>query len=47
MGSLSSYKIPGTPSVLMVDGEGTVRGVWIGAEPGRDRQLREELVSLL
>ncbi len=46
-GSLSSYKIPGTPSVLMVDGEGTVRGVWIGAEPGRDREMREKLVSLL
>lgn len=47
MGSLSSYKIPGTPSVLVVDGEGTVRGVWIGAERGRDRQMREKLVSLL
>lgn len=46
-GSLSSYKIPGTPSVLVVDGEGTVRGVWIGAEPGRDREMREKLVSLL
>jgi peroxiredoxin len=45
-GSLSSYKIPGTPSVLMVDGEGTVRGIWIGAEPGRDREMREKLVSL-
>jgi peroxiredoxin len=47
MGSLSSYKMPGTPSVLMVDGEGTIRGIWIGAEPGRDREMREKLVSLL
>ena len=46
-GSLASYKIPGTPAVLMVDTEGIVRGVWFGAEPGRDREMREKLISLL
>ncbi len=45
-GSLSSYKIPGTPSVLFVDKEGIVTGVWIGAEPGREKEMRDELVAL-
>lgn len=45
-GSLSSYKIPGTPSVLFVDRQGIVKSVWIGAVPGREKELREELVAL-
>lgn len=45
-GSLSSYKIPGTPSVLFVDKEGIVKSVWIGADPGREREMRDELVAL-
>lgn len=44
-GSLSSYKIPGTPSVLFVDGEGIVRSVWFGAEPGREKEMRDKLVA--
>ena len=46
-GVLASYKIPGTPSVLVVDAEGIVRGVWIGAEPGREQEMLAKLVSLL
>jgi len=45
-GSLGSYKIPGTPSVLLVDNQGTVKSAWIGAVPGRERQMRDELVAL-
>lgn len=46
-GVLSSFKIPGTPSVLVVDNEGIVKGVWIGAEPGREKEMMEKLMSLL
>lgn len=45
-GSLPSYKIPGTPSVLFVDHQGIVRSVWIGAVPGQEQQMRDELVAL-
>jgi peroxiredoxin len=45
-GALTSYKIPGTPSVLFVDRRGIVKSVWIGAEPGRDKEMRDELVAL-
>lgn len=45
-GSLPSYKIPGTPSVLFVDNQGIVKSVWIGAVPGREREMRDELVAL-
>jgi peroxiredoxin len=43
----ASYKIPGTPTVLVVDAEGIVRGVWIGAEPGRGKEMLPKLVALL
>jgi peroxiredoxin len=46
-GVLASYKIPGTPSVLVVDADGIVRGVWIGAEPGREKEMLAKLGSLL
>jgi peroxiredoxin len=46
-GVLASYKIPGTPSVLVVDAEGIVRGIWIGAAPGREKEMLAKLVSLL
>ena len=45
-GSLSSYKIPGTPSVLFVDKQGIVKSVWIGGDPGREKEMRDELVAL-
>jgi peroxiredoxin len=45
-GPLSAYKVSGTPTVLFVDGQGKVRSAWFGAAPGRDRQMRDELVAL-
>lgn len=45
-GSLSGYKIPGTPSVLFVDNRGVVKGVWIGEAPGREKEMRDRLVAL-
>ncbi|MGI8836694.1 MAG: peroxiredoxin family protein [Pyrinomonadaceae bacterium] len=45
-GSLSSYKIQATPSVLFVDNEGIVKGVWVGAAPSREKEMRDELVAL-
>jgi len=45
-GSLSSYKILGTPSVLFVDKQGIVKSVWIGGDPGREKEMRDELVAL-
>ena len=46
-GALASYKIPATPAVLVVDAEGVVRGVWVGAEPGREKEMLAKLGSLL
>jgi hypothetical protein len=45
-GSLPSYKIPGTPSVLFVDSQGIVKGVWLGATPSHEKEMREDLVAL-
>jgi peroxiredoxin len=45
-GSLSSYKISGTPTVLFVDGHGIVRSVWFGAAPDREKEMRDKLVKL-
>lgn len=45
-GLLSSYKIPGTPTVLFVDGQAVVRSAWFGAEPGREKEMREKLTAL-
>jgi peroxiredoxin len=45
-GSLSSYKIPGTPTVLFVDNAGIVRSVWIGAAPEREKEMHDKLVEL-
>lgn len=44
-GSFSLYKVPGAPSVLFVDDQGTVRSVWLGAAPGREKEMRDELVA--
>jgi peroxiredoxin len=45
-GSLESYKIAGTPTVLFVDRQGIVRNVWFGAAPEREREMRDKLVEL-
>ncbi|HEX8283238.1 MAG TPA: redoxin domain-containing protein [Pyrinomonadaceae bacterium] len=45
-GPLSDYQVSGTPTVLFVDAQGKVRSAWFGAAPGRDQQMRDELVAL-
>src|SRR5882724_6457721 len=45
-GSLSSYKITGTPTVLFVDGHGIVRSAWFGALPQQEQEMRNKLVAL-
>ena len=45
-GSLSSYKISATPTMLLVDDLGLVKGVWTGAAPNRESQVRDELFLL-
>jgi hypothetical protein len=42
----SSYQIHGTPSVLFVDNAGNIKGVWLGAAPDREKQMRDELIAL-
>lgn len=42
----TAYKISGTPTVLFVDEGGVVRGVWFGARPGQEKEMRDQLVQL-
>ncbi len=46
-GPFSSYKIPGTPTVLIVNSEGMVERVWFGATAGREKEMRDEFLALL
>ena len=43
---LSPYKIPGTPTVLLVNSSGIVEGAWFGDASGREKQIREEFLTL-
>lgn len=45
-GSLASYKISGTPTVLFVDRQGIVRNVWFGASREREKEMRDKLFEL-
>ena len=45
-GSLSSYKISVTPTVLFVDSQGIVRSAWFGASPQQEQEMRNKLVAL-
>lgn len=45
-GSLASYKISGTPTVLFVDRQGIVRNVWFGAAPERQQEMQDKLFAL-
>jgi AhpC/TSA family. len=45
-GSLAAYKISGTPTVLFVDDAGIVRSAWFGAQPDREKEMRDKLVAL-
>jgi peroxiredoxin len=40
------YKVPGAPSILFVDERGIVRSVWIGADPSKQTEMRQELLAL-
>jgi peroxiredoxin len=44
--SLTAYKITGTPTVLFVDNHGIVRSAWFGAQPDREKEMRDKLVAL-
>ncbi len=46
-GPLSSYKIPGTPTVLFVNSRGTVERAWFGDASGKEKQIREEFLALV
>ena len=43
---LAPYKITGTPTVLFVNSSGTVEKVWIGDVSDREKQMREEFLTL-
>jgi peroxiredoxin len=45
-GSLISYKITGTPTVLFVDRQGIVRSVWFGASREHEKEMRDKLLEL-
>ena len=44
--SLAAYKITGTPTVLFVDNQGTVRSTWFGAAVDREAEMRSKLIEL-
>lgn len=46
-GTLASYKIPGVPTVMLLDEGGVVKGVWLGAHKGREKEMQAELLALL
>lgn len=43
---LSTYKIPGAPVALFVDGKGTIKRAWFGAVHDRQAQIRQEFIAL-
>jgi hypothetical protein len=43
-GSLSSYNVSVTPTVLFVDNQGLVKGVWMGAAPSREKEMRARCI---
>jgi len=45
-GPLTSYKISGTPTVLLVNDKGIVQSAWFGAAPEREKEMRDTLVAL-
>ena len=45
-GSLATYKVTGTPTVLFVDNQGIVRSSWFGAQSEREPEMRAKLVEL-
>jgi rhodanese-related sulfurtransferase/peroxiredoxin len=46
-GELSAYKVPGTPTLLLVDNTGKVKSVWIGGvSPDREQEIKDNLIPL-
>ena len=45
-GPLEDNKINGTPTVVLVDENGIINSVWIGAQTEREKQMRDTLVQL-
>ena len=45
--AVESYKIPGFPTVFMIDGSGTIRYRNVGYEPGVEQILEAQLTSML
>lgn len=44
---LSAYPISTVPTALVVDGEGVVKGSWIGVKRGQENTVANEVVALL
>jgi len=45
-GPVEGSKIQGTPTIVFVDKNGTVKSVWIGAQADREKEMRDTLVQL-
>lgn len=46
-GSLASFKVPGTPTVALLDNTGAVISVWVGGvTAAREQEMRDELLPL-
>lgn len=44
---LSDYNIPGTPTLLFVDGQGITKGAWVGASTGHEKEMRGQVIALM
>jgi thiol-disulfide isomerase/thioredoxin len=44
---LAVFQISWTPSVLLLDDQGIVKGAWIGADPSLQKQMRSEILALV
>jgi hypothetical protein len=45
-GPLAPLNVTGTPTILLVNGNGIVLSAWFGAQPDREKQMRDKLVAL-
>jgi F plasmid transfer operon protein len=45
-GPLASFKVNGTPTVMLVNQQGIVMSVWFGAAPEREKEIRDKLDHL-
>jgi thioredoxin-related protein len=47
IGSLTAYKVNGTPTLLFVDRHGTVRNAWFGTPSEREGEVRKRLAEFV